>query len=236
MPMKKWEIAAAALFVLCFPLLLLSTNLRFEVGSMRLYQYGLNKYHASEQMEEIKGVEIQDSELKKAARGLIDYFNNSRESPQIQVMQDGEESDLFSQEEVDHLKDVKGLIRLFYTIQWFTLAYVLVYIIAGFVMRRRAFLRQLTKVLILGGVFTWGLFAFLGIWAVIDFNSLFIKFHVVSFSNDLYFLDPADSLAIMFPDAFFRDAALFLAAGTLAEALILGGGAWFYQKKRLSET
>lgn len=233
--MKNWEIVAAALFVLCFPLLLLSTNLRFEVGSMRLYEYGFNKYHASENMKEMQGVEIQDSELKMAARGLIDYFNNSRKSPQIQVMQDGEESDLFSSQEVDHLKDVKRLIRLFYTIQWFTLAYVVVYIIAGFIMRRRAFLKQLTKVLLLGGLFTWGLFAFLGIWAAIDFNSLFHTLHVVSFSNDLYFLDPTDSLIIMFPEEFFRDAALFLAGGTLAEALILGGGAWFYQKKRPSE-
>jgi len=42
------KIAAAALFVSCFPLLLLSTNLRFEVGSERLYDYDFTHYHIAE--------------------------------------------------------------------------------------------------------------------------------------------------------------------------------------------
>jgi len=80
-------------------------------------------------------------------------------------------------------------------------------------------------------VFTLGLLAFFGLWAGIDFNGLFLTFHWVSFSNDLYFLDPSeDYLMMMFPEGFFVDASLLLIGSTVAQALFMGGGAWIYRK------
>jgi len=74
------------------------------------------------------------------------------------------------------------------------------------------------------------LFAFVGIWALIDFEGLFLTFHLTSFSNDLWMLDPSkDYLIMMFPERFFFDAALFLVGSTAVEALILGGGTWAYR-------
>jgi len=55
---------------------------------------------------------------------LIHYFNTSEDSPQIQVIKNGKPMDLFTQREIDHLEDVKGLIHLFYSIQWITLGYM----------------------------------------------------------------------------------------------------------------
>jgi len=223
--MKILKIATACLFVLCFPLLLLTANLRFEVGELRLYEYGFNKYGISE----VTGLE--GSELTKASTGLIDYFNTSKDSAQIKVVKDGQEMDLFSQREIDHLNDVKGIIQLFYSVQWITLAYALIYILAGFITRKRAFLRRLMQVVFFGGIFTLALFAFVGIWALIDFEGLFLTFHLTSFSNDLWMLDPSkDYLIMMFPEGFFFDAALFLVGSTAVEALILGGGTWAYRR------
>ena len=223
--MKILKIATACLFVLCFPLLLLTANLRFEVGELRLYEYGFNKYGISE----VTGLE--GSELTKASTGLIDYFNTSKDSAQIKVVKDGQEMDIFSQREIDHLNDVKGIIQLFYSVQWITLAYALIYILAGFITRKRAFLRRLMQVVFFGGIFTLALFAFVGIWALIDFEGLFLTFHLTSFSNDLWMLDPSkDYLIMMFPEGFFFDAALFLLGSTVVEALILGGGTWAYRR------
>ena len=95
----------------------------------------------------------------------------------------------------------------------------------------REFLRQLMQVLVLGSAFTLGLLAFFGLWAAIDFHGLFLTFYWVSFSNDLYFLDPSeDYLMMMFPEGFFVDAVLLLIGSTVAQALVLGGGAWIYRK------
>lgn len=224
--MKILTILAACLFLLCFPLLLMTSNLRFEVSQIRFYQYGFDKYGISE----VTG--LSDAELTRAASGLITYFNTSRDSAQVRVVKDGQEIDLFSQRELDHLADVKVLIRLFYTVQWFALAYVLIYITAGFIARKRSFLRQLLHRVFLGGVFTLGLFAVVGMWALIDFDGLFLTFHLTSFSNDLWILDPSkDYLIMMFPAGFFSDAALYLVGGTVIEALFLGGGAWAYLRR-----
>ncbi|MFA4836046.1 MAG: TIGR01906 family membrane protein, partial [Dehalococcoidia bacterium] len=190
-PMKIWGNIAACLFVLCFPLLLLSSNIRFEVSEIRLYEYGFDKYNITE----VTG--LQKSDLMKGARGLIDYFNGSEESPQVQVTEDGKEVDLFNLREVLHLRDVKSLIQLSCNIQWITLAYILVYMISGFIMMGREFLRKLMQVLVFGSVFTLGLLAFFGLWAATDFDSLFLTFHRISFSNDLWMLDSEDYLIMM---------------------------------------
>jgi uncharacterized membrane protein len=80
--------------------------------------------------------------------------------------------------------------------------------------------------LIWGSGATIALLAVLGLWAVIDFDSLFLLFHLVSFSNELWQLYPGDMLLLMFPHGFFNDAALFVGAAAIAEAILIGGVAW----------
>jgi integral membrane protein (TIGR01906 family) len=61
------------------------------------------------------------------------------------------------------------------------------------------------------------------VWALADFNSLFYLFHIVSFSNELWLLDPTrDYLIMMFTESFFYDAAIMVIATIIAEAVILG--------------
>jgi len=224
--MKIAQVVAAALFILCFPLLLLTTNLRFEVNSLRLYEYGFDKYD----VVEVTGIEEDD--LERSAKALVDYFNGSRESPQINVTKHGQEIDLYTPREIAHLRDVRALIRFFYALQWITLAYVAAYIIIGFILRKGVFWKQLARVIFFGSLWTLGMFIFFGIWAAIDFDNLFHTFHVLSFSNDLWQLDPyVDHLIMMFPEDFFLDAAVILIGVTLLQALILGAGAWFCLKR-----
>jgi integral membrane protein (TIGR01906 family) len=109
-----------------------------------------------------------------------------------------------------------------------TLAYVLAY--AGFCLfwRRRRY-RRLAWGLVGGGGITLALTGALGLGAVFGFNELFWQFHVISFSNEFWRLDPTkDYLIMLFPQGFFYDAALFCAAITAALAIILGGVAGGY--------
>lgn len=226
--MKIFQIVAACLFVVSLPLLLLTSNLRFMVGETYLYQYGFDKYEVSS----VTGLE--ENELIKAATGLIRYFKGEKDSPQVKVIKNTRGIELFSQREIKHLKDVKGLIQLFYAVQWITLGYILAYTIVGFIVRKQAFLKRLALTVLLGGTLVLTLFAFLGIWAVVDFQGLFLKFHLASFQNELWMLDPSKHyLIMMFPEGFFHDAALFLVGITVAEAIVLGGVAGAYLKTNL---
>jgi integral membrane protein (TIGR01906 family) len=203
------------LFIICIPLLLITTNLRFAVNDTRLYEYDFNKYHISEETGLDKG------NLTEIAHKLITYFNSDEEFVDISV---------YSQRDIDHLKDVKGLIQLAYRLQFVSLAYIVVYIGFNFLLLRGAFWRQLGKRIIWGSWTTIALLAALGIMALIDFNQLFLLFHLISFRNDLWQLYPGDKLLAMFPEGFFNDAALFIGGAIILEAIIIGVAAWGFFK------
>ena len=209
--MKALTAITSILFVICIPMLLLTTDLRFAANDIRLYEYGFNKYEVS------AATGLDNEELLSVADQMVTYFNSDEEFLDI---------DIFNQRELTHLKDVKGLIQLAYHLQLASLAYIVVYVLINFALRRGAFWRDLARRLIWGSGATIALLAVLGLWAVIDFDSLFLLFHLVSFSNELWQLFPGDMLLLLFPQGFFNDAALFVAAAAIGEAIIIGGVAW----------
>ena len=69
----------------------------------------------------------------------------------------------------------------------------------------------------------------LGLIALLDFDRFFLQFHLISFTNDLWQLDPTkDYLIMLFPQGFWYDATLFFAVLTLVLAVILAGVAGGY--------
>jgi len=205
------------LFIICIPLLLITTNLRFAVNDIRLYEYGFNKYNVSETTGLDKG------NLTEIAHELITYFNSDKEFVDISV---------YNQRDIRHLKDVKGLIQLAYRLQFVSLAYIVVYIGFNFLILRGAFWRQLARRIIWGSGATIVILAVLGIIALVDFDQFFLLFHLVSFRNDLWQLYPGDKLLAMFPEGFFNDAALFVGGAIILEAIIIGVAAWALLRRK----
>ena len=215
--MKALPTINTILFIICIPVLLITTNVRFAVNDIRLYEYGFNKYEVTE------ATGLENEELTQIARRLIDYFNSDEEFTDIEV---------FQEREVDHLKDVKGLIQLVYRVQIGTLVFILIYIVFNFLLLRRALWQEIAKRLVWGGLATIGLVAILGFFALVGFDDLFLWFHLVSFRNELWQLSPDAMLLLMFPQGFFNDATLFLATGTILEAAVIGGIAWGFLRFR----
>jgi integral membrane protein (TIGR01906 family) len=66
-----------------------------------------------------------------------------------------------------------------------------------------------------------------GLAVAAAFRWLFYLFHVISFRNSLWQLDPrTDNLLRMFPEGFWFDATMMIAVATVAEALLLTGASW----------
>lgn len=216
-------ITARWLFIICLPALLLTASIGFVVNSQWLYEYGFDKYNVGQ------ATGLADSELENAASGLIDYFNSNKDSIEITVIKDGQSFTLFNQKEVAHLKDVKGLIWLDYWVLLGTGAYVLVYAAVSLYWLARECRRRLATAVINGSGLTIGLILLLGLLALLDFDRFFLQFHLISFANDLWQLDPTkDYLIMLFPQGFWYDATLFCAVLTLAMAAILAGVAGGY--------
>jgi integral membrane protein (TIGR01906 family) len=216
--MKALASAAKWLFILCLPLLLFTASIGWAVNSLWLYRYGAEKYNVSQTTG------LTDAQLEDIYTELIFYFNSDAEHVSITAVKDGEPFELFNQREIIHLKDVKGLIRLDYGILLGTLIYVLAYSGLCLFWHRRGYLRQLGWGLVGGGSLTLALMLALGLGTLLGFDQLFWQFHVISFANEFWLLDPAtDYLKMLFPQGFFYDTVLFCTLGTAGLAIVLGG-------------
>ncbi|MFA5451764.1 MAG: TIGR01906 family membrane protein, partial [Dehalococcoidales bacterium] len=153
---------------------------------------------------------------------LIRYFNSSEELAEITVIKNGQLFILFNEKEVLHLKDVKDLVNLDYTALVLSSLYVLGFC-AVYLALKPAEWRKLLHKFMFGSVLALLVIAMIGIIALMDFNWLFLQFHLISFSNNLWLLDPAtDYLIMMFPEGFWADAALLVAGLTAGGALLTG--------------
>jgi integral membrane protein (TIGR01906 family) len=225
-PLRILVALLVIIFILCLPAFLLSSNLRWAVNSVGLFQYGFNKYEISE------ATGISDEDLLVATRQMIHYFNSNDELIQTTVLTPQGDA-LFNPREVDHLKDIKGLVGLCYHVQVGALGYIAAFIVGGFVWQRKRFLPLLLRGTVGGGILTIALLVAAGLAALVNFDWLFLWFHRLFFTSDTWMLNPAtDYLMMMFPPGFFYDAALFIAGATIAEALVLGGIGGFFMLRR----
>ena len=209
--------------MLCLPILLLTASIGWAVNSQWLYKYGFEKYNVSQTTG------IAEVELEKAAAGLISYFNWGDEHISLTVIKDGEPFELFNQREVAHLSDVKGLIRLDYWVLLGMLIYTMSYAGVSLFWRRGRYWRQLARRIVAGSGITLALMLAIGLGILLNFDRLFWQFHLLSFSNELWQLDPTkDYLIMLFPGGFWYDAAIFCALATVSLAIILGGVAGGY--------
>ena len=222
--MKIIRTALYWLFIISLPALLITTSVRIAANSIELFRYGFSKYGVSE------ATGISPTELDRAASGLIAYFNSNQEYINVTVVKDGQPFTLFNDKEAEHLKDVKGLFRLVYWLLLGTLIYALVYAGLNYILWKDR--RKVARGLAGGSALTIALVIILGLMIAFDFDQFFYNFHLLSFANDLWLLDPTtDYLIKLFPQGFWYDAALFCTLGTAAMALFLGGTGWWRLRK-----
>ena len=205
----------AAIFILCVPFFLLTSNIRWVANDLQLYEYGFEKYDVSQDTG------FSDEELIDISKGLINYFNSGATNKTI---------DVFSEEEIIHLRDVRGLIQLCYIIQWTTLGYIILFIAAGFIYKRRQVFHLFNTVVAVGSTVGILVIAIIGIAALVDFNWLFLAFHRLFFSNEFWI--SSGYLPRIYTEGFFCDAAEIIAITTILESLFIGVIAGFFILRR----
>jgi integral membrane protein (TIGR01906 family) len=205
------------LTICSLPLLFISSNIRFGANEIKLYEYGIKAYKISQ----VTGID--DLELKRIHQHLIDYYNYREDSPQVNVKIGGRDLKVFNDKELIHLKDVRGLIQLDYLVQ--TVIMILL-VVSGALLCWKGEERwsKLIKALLRGSLLTCIVVIVSGILSLFFFDQLFVLFHLLSFSNEFWILDPSrDYLIMLFPGQFFYDVALFGFGAIVMESLILAG-------------
>jgi len=211
------------LFILCLPVLVFTGSVAWAVNSAWLYMAGFEKHHVQETLAE-NGLPLTDSQLKDITHEFIQYFISGDEFIHLTVQIDGQTVELFNEEEIIHFKDVKGLFRLDYAVLLGTLLYCLIFALVCLFWRHGTYHRLLARSAVIGSGVSLGIMMLIGIAILLDFDSLFYQFHLVSFANE--FWSAEGNMLLLFPGGFWYDmfatGALFAVVMSLIPGIIGG--------------
>lgn len=215
--------AVSVLFIIALPVFIVTANIRFFAGEAWFYERGFREHDAAGRT----GLPL--SELDRAGAEIRRYFEDDARNLSITVTVDGNQQPLFNDREVQHMADVKDLMRLLFRVNEVTLAIILTVIAGRFLWAREAPLRVLARDTLLGlglgGIVALGI----GALALTGFDAAWTRFHEIAFSNDLWRLDPSrDRLIQMFPEEFWQEAVLIITGMVVAEALVIAACAAAY--------
>ena len=136
-------------------------------------------------------------EYAPVVRMITGYLRGGNHEFQHVFTVDGAECAAFNQKEQHHMADVQDLFRLCRFVAWLSWGVV---IFGGLSVRRRMAWRTFRRTLIA----ILAVVTVVIVLAGIDFDSLFILFHKVAFTNDLWLLNPrTDMLIRLMPLEFF---------------------------------
>ena len=202
------------LFIITVPFLLISTSIAFWFNFSPLYNYGYQRFG----VENVTGID--KAELARATDEIIDYFNaHDDKDIDIHVIKNNKKIPLFNEIEIYHMRDVKGLVQLDYTIM--RILFILDVLLLLILLARNQH-KVVSQALIGGSIFTFGFLVVLGLTMAIDFYDFFMLFHSVAFDNDNWLLDPpTDYLIMMYPEGFWVMALLAVLVGIFFMVSIL---------------
>jgi len=217
---KYFQYIAQYIIILIIPIFLITLNARIVINSSSLYNYGFEKYSITD----ITRISHQD--LMSVSESIRDYFNNSEEFLYVStVVNNIKVYSLYNDREIQHMVDVKKLIQSSYLIlNISTILLLLMLIFTIFKHRKKIVntIHPISSLIKAGSILTISIILILTILSFFDFESVFYQFHILSFSNDLWQLDPSrDYLIAMFPMGFFFDTTIIIGAMTLIEAILL---------------
>ena len=215
--------AATALFIVAVPVFLVLTNVRVAATEPRVFGYSFPKYD----VVEVTGVDR--AQLDRAAVEMVRYFRNSEPLLTTRVTIDGQEQALFNPREVLHMRDVKERFQASFRVHEAAFVYIVGYVAAVFLWSRERPMRRLAEQSILAGVLTAGILATAALTMLVGFDAMFRQFHLLSFSNDFWMLDPAtDRLVQMFPQGFWFDVSLAVGVASVAQGALIAFAGWAY--------
>lgn len=115
---------------------------------------------------------------------------------------------LFSDDEMLHLADVRGIVTGLKIIRWVGGGLALCAIAGAWLISQKKKENRLMQQIWQGFAWASGLLftlaAALCLWALVDFEGLFLAFHRVAFTNDLWLMNPkTDVMIALMPQEFF---------------------------------
>ncbi len=141
---------------------------------------------------------------------------------------------VYNDRELNHMVDVRVLVAessAFLAMD----ALMLVVLLAALISTRAT--RPIAAQALFGGaVLTVALFAAIGLYAALFFDSFFYYFHILFFEGTSGFFNYTDSLIQFYPERFWDDTTIALVVVTILEAVVLGVIGWLWGRALARQT
>lgn len=174
--------------------------------SIQITALSLDFYIAKwEELDIPESAQIPMEELKLVAMKLQDYLTGKQSTPQLNVTVDGTPRPLYRENEIEHLEDVRALFQLGSLAKRICQGLIgLGVVFAALVRRVKSLVSHSLKI---SAIILVALISLLAIPAALNFTNWWTNFHIMTFQNDLWLLDPnLDWLIKIFPEEFFYSA------------------------------
>jgi integral membrane protein (TIGR01906 family) len=212
---KLLPVLVGILFVVGMPPALILTTIRLMVFDPAYYQRGYERHGVA------TSTGMSPEQLDQATAQIQSYFRGGPPVSLVVEKEWGRET-LFNAREQQHLADVRDLLSGALRVQEASLVYVLGVAAVLLSFGRRGGRRTLARWVSAGAGLTLVALVGVGLLALGDFQSLWARFHVLSFSNDLWLLDPrTDYMIRLYPLPFWFDAVTDVAVRSAAGAVAL---------------
>jgi integral membrane protein (TIGR01906 family) len=215
---------AVAVCVVVLPVVIVLVAVRFAFSWQPVYNYAVSAYHP----ETTTGIPA--PQLERATHVIRDYFSNAQRDLDVTVVDTtGNRVPLFNDREIAHMRDVKALVLRLYRVLDIALAALLI-AASSMLIWPLGGLRRLAAALLAGSAVTGALLiGFAAVAAFGGFDQLFLDFHLLSFSNDFWLLDPTrDHLVQLFPQGYWLDVTIFVVALSLTISAAIAVSATTY--------
>ena len=210
------RVVATAVFAIAIVAFLVTSGVRWVTLGQRFYVDEFARYHVGR----VTG--LSDAELARVAQAFIVYFESPSGRLDVVVNLPQGPTQLLNEREITHMQDVQALMHRVFAIWTASILALLVSGLLLVVAEPSSGGRAVLIASAIGGGLAILIVGALGAASMIDFERLFVQFHMLSFTNDFWLLDPLrDRLIQLYPEGFFYDAALRIALETVGGGLIL---------------
>lgn len=213
------------LLIFIVPVFLITSDVRIAFNSLTLYEYGFDKYDVSGQTG------LNSDALKEIGLDIKDYFNSDQEFLDIKVVIAEEQFDIFNEKEINHMKDVKGLLSRMNMVQEISGAYILVCLFLAMAQNKLRWPKSFVNGISSGCLVTLLLVLSTALGIFFGFESLFTQLHVIFFESGTWSFDPRTNyLTRLFTEGFFMDASLLIGLSVFLQASLVYLGLRFVNK------
>lgn len=158
-----------------------------------------------QELNTAKDLDMSQDDLMASTHVLLDYIKDNRDSIDLVVNVDGINTEMFNTREKDHMVDVKNIFMKVNLLKdvFFLVSKLLFFfaIVTKDIYKIRVGLDIIKKSLMITTVIVGSVI----FYALFDFDSFWVTFHELLFTNDLWLLNPAtDRMINMFPQPFFN--------------------------------